>query len=107
MPDVTYSASTRARSISIPAGTRWLIAGGAATVISFLVIAPMALQNLGPTGIPGTALVVIATLYGGMVIVRHSTPRGRLRNTLLALDLVAIVFVATLTVMLVAGRLAL
>lgn len=104
MADVKYSAQPRGRSATLAAGTTWLICGGIAAAISLVMLVPMAVQNLRPVGIPGTAAIVVCTLYAGMVIVRHSTPRGRLRTTLLALDLLAIVFVTVLTAVLVAGR---
>ncbi len=104
MPDAKLPAPARSRTTGLPLATRWLIGGGVVTALSLVVILPMAAQNLAPTGIPGTAAVVIATLYAGMVIVRYGTPGGLLRIYLLAADLVAIVFVAGLTVVLVLER---
>ena len=106
MADAKYPAASRGRSLSRITGTAWVIAGSIATAISLLVLVPMAVQNLRPIGIPGTAIVVVCTLYLGMLIVRRSTPRGRLRACLLAADLLGIVFVTVLTGVLVAGRLA-
>lgn len=105
MPDLNFPAVPRVKSKDIAAGRPWLIAGGIATAISLVLLVPMAVQNLRPLGIPGTAAVVVCILYAGMVIVRHSTPRSRLRTALLALDLMAIVFVTVLTGLLVGARL--
>ena len=44
----------------------------------------------------------MTALYLGMIIVRFATPPGRLRLGLLAIDMIAIAFVAVFAVLLVA-----
>jgi len=83
-------------------GRSWLILGGLLALISLGVLVPMALMNMPPVGVPFTASVVIVSLYAGMLIVRFATPPGRLRLGLLAIDMLAIAFVAVLAVVLVA-----
>jgi len=83
-------------------GRSWLILGGLLSLISLGVLVPMAAMNMDPTGVPLTAAIVIVALYLGMIIVRFATPPGRLRLGLLAIDMLAIAFVAVLAVVLVA-----
>ena len=83
-------------------GRSWLILGGLLALISLGVLVPMALMNMPPVPVPLTAAIVIVSLYLGMVIVRFATPPGRLRLGLLAIDMLAIAFVAVLAVVLVA-----
>lgn len=83
-------------------GRSWLILGGLLTLISLGVLVPMAAMNMPPVGVPQTAVIVVIALYLGMIIVRFATPPGRLRLGLLAIDMLAIAFVAVLAVVLVA-----
>ena len=78
--------------------------GGLFAAISLGVLIPMAALHMEPTGIALTAAIVVASLYAGMIIVRFSTPPGRLRLGLLAIDMLAMAFVALLAVFLVAER---
>ncbi len=88
-------------------GRSWLILGGLLALISLGVLVPMALLRMPPIGVPVTAAVVVAVLYACMVIVRFATPPSRLRLGLLAIDMLAIAFVALFAVILVADRAAL
>jgi hypothetical protein len=83
-------------------GRSWLILGGLLTLISLGVLVPMAVMNMPPVGVPQTAAIVVLALYLGMIIVRFATPPGRLRLGLLAIDMLAIAFVAVFAVALVA-----
>ena len=83
-------------------GRSWLILGGLLTLISLGVLVPMAVMNMPPVGVPQTAAIVVTALYLGMIIVRFATPPGRLRLGLLAIDMIAIAFVAVFAVLLVA-----
>ncbi|AYF97118.1 hypothetical protein [Protaetiibacter intestinalis] len=85
-------------------GRSWLILGGLLTLVSLGVLIPMAVLRMPPIGVPGTAALVVAVLYCCMVIVRFATPSRRLRLALLAIDMLAIAFVALLAVLLVAER---
>lgn len=85
-------------------GLSWLILGGLLTLISLGVLVPMAVLRMPPLGVAGTAAVVVGVLYVCMLIVRFATPPGRLRLGLLAIDMLAIAFVALLAVLLVAER---
>ena len=85
-------------------GLSWLILGGLLTLISLGVLVPMAVLRMPPLGVAGTAAVVVAVLYLCMILVRFSTPPGRLRLALLAVDMLAIAFVSLLAVLLVADR---
>lgn len=85
-------------------GLSWLILGGLLTLVSLGVLVTMAVQRMPPTGVAGTAAVVVGVLYLCMIIVRFATPPGRLRLTLLAVDMLAIAFVSLLAVLLVAER---
>jgi len=85
-------------------GLSWLILGGLLTLVSLGVLVPMAVQRMQPTAVPGTAAVVVGVLYVCMLIARFATPPGRLRLTLLAVDMLAIGFVSLLAVLLVAER---
>ena len=83
-------------------GRSWLILGGLLALISLGVLIPMAVMNMRPVGVPLTAAIVVVALYVGMIIVRFATPPGRLRLGLLAIDMLAMAFVAVLAVVLVA-----
>lgn len=85
-------------------GRSWLILGGLLTLISLGVLVPMAVLRMPPSGVAGTAAVVVAVLYVCMIIVRLATPPSRLRLALLAVDMLAIAFVSLLAVLLVAER---
>jgi len=85
-------------------GRSWLILGGLLTLVSLGVIVPMAVLRMPPSGVAATSAVVVSVLYLCMIIVRFATPPSRLRLALLALDMLAIAFVALLTVLLVAER---
>ncbi|MFT4285893.1 MAG: hypothetical protein QM598_13765 [Protaetiibacter sp.] len=85
-------------------GRSWLILGGLLTLVALGVLVPMAVLRMPPGGVAGTAAVVVAVLYLCMIIVRFATPPSRLRLALLAVDMLAIAFVALLAVLLVAER---
>ncbi len=85
-------------------GRSWLILGGLLALISLAVLVPMAVLKMPPMGVAATAAVVVAVLYGCMIIVRFATPPSRLRLGLLAVDMLAIAFVAVFAVLLVAER---
>lgn len=89
-------------ALTTSGGRSWLVMGGLLTLIALGVLVPMAVMNMRPIGVPLTAAIVVASLYLGMVIVCVSTPPGRLRLGLLAIDMLAIAFVSVLAVVLVA-----
>lgn len=85
-------------------GRSWLILGGLLSLIALGVLVPMAVLKMPPVGVAGTAAVVVGILYLCMIIVRFATPPSRLRLGLLAVDMLAIAFVALFAVILVAER---
>lgn len=91
-------------ALSSSRGLSWLILGGLLTLVALGVLVPMSVLRMPPTGVAAVAAVVVGVLYVCMLIVRFATPPGRLRLTLLAVDMLAIAFVSLLAVLLVAER---
>lgn len=103
-PPVDPTRMSDQPALTTSKGRSWLILGGLLTLVSLGVLVTMAVQRMPPTGVAGTAAVVVGVLYACMIIVRFATPPGRLRLTLLAADMLAIAFVSLLAVLLVAER---
>lgn len=88
-------------SLTTSTGRIWLIIGGLFTAISLALL--IAMTQLPPPGVAGVAAVVVAVLYGAMVVVRLVTAPGRRRLTLLATGLLLIAAVSLIAVAIVAG----
>lgn len=97
------SDPTRQRNqpaLTTSTGRSWLILGGLLAAISLAVLIPM--LDFAPHGVALAAVVAIAVLYVGMVVVRFTMARGRLRLALMAAGMIAIAVVALGAVLAVA-----
>jgi hypothetical protein len=101
-PDTDPTRLKNQPSLTTSSGSIWLIVGGLVTVVALGVLIPMAALDMPPAGLPLVAVILDVTLYVAMVIVRLTTPFGRLRLGLMAIALLAIAAISLGTVIAVA-----
>ena len=101
-PDTDPTRLKNQPSLTTSSGRVWLIVGGLFTTISLGVLIPMAALDMAPQGLPLVAVILDVTLYAAIVIVRLTTPPGRLRLGLMAIALIAIAVISLGTVIAVA-----
>ena len=101
-PHTDPTRLTNQPALTTSSGRIWLIVGGLFTAISLGVLIPMVVADLPPRGLPMVAVILDVTLYVAIVIVRLTTPPGRLRLGLMAIALLAIAAISLITVITVA-----
>jgi hypothetical protein len=101
-PDTDPTRLKNQPSLTTSSGGIWLLIGGLFAAIALAVLIPMAVLDLPPAGLPLVAVILDVTLYLAIVIVRLTTPPGRLRLGLMAIALLAIAAISLGTVVAVA-----
>ena len=101
-PDTDPTRLKNQPSLTTSSGRIWLLVGGFFTAIALAVLIPMAVMQLPPPGLALVAVILDVTLYLGLVIVRLTTPPGRLRLGMMAIGLLAIAGISLGTVIAIA-----
>ena len=101
-PDTDPTRLKNQPSLTTSSGRIWLLVGGLFTVIALAVLIPMAVMQLPPPGLALVAIILDVAIYLGLVIVRLTTPPGRLRLGMMAIGLLAIAAISLGTVIAVA-----